>query len=69
MRQTKQAKALRDARAKLGVTSEGLADQLGVEVSTLNSWLLPKSSKAHRTMSKTATLLLARILAEAKRRK
>lgn len=68
-RQTEQAKTLRDARERLGVTSEQLAELLGVELPTLNSWLLPKSSKAHRPMSKTAKLLLVRILADAKRRK
>ena len=69
MRSTAQAKALRNAREKLGVTSEQLAGMLGVGLPTLNSWLLPRSSKAHRPMSKTATLLLGRIVADAKRRK
>lgn len=69
MRSTAQAKALRNAREKLGVTSEQLAGMLGVGLPTLNSWLLPRSSKAHRPMSKTAALLLERIVADAKRRK
>jgi len=68
-RQTGQAKLLRNARDRLEVTSEQLAELLGVELPTLNSWLLPKSSKAHRPMNRTARLLLARILADAKRRK
>lgn len=68
-KQTEQAKLLRDARDKLEVTNEQLAELLGVEVPTLVSWLLPTSSKAHRPMNKTARLLLARILADHRKRK
>jgi hypothetical protein len=68
-KQTEQAKLLRDARDRLEVTNEELAELLGVEPSTLNSWLFPTSSKAHRPMNKTARLLLARILSDAKKRK
>ena len=67
-KQTEQAKTLRNAREKLGVTTEELAELLGVEVPTLNSWLLPTTSKAHRPMNRTAKLLLARILADQRRK-
>lgn len=68
-RQTKQAMVLREARDQLEVTSAELAELLGVEVGTLNSWLLPKYAKAHRPMNRTAKLLLERILTDARRRK
>ena len=62
-----QQKGLRAAQAVLKVTREELADLLGVSLPTLNSWLLPPTSKAFRPMSKTALLLLERILVDAKR--
>jgi DNA-binding transcriptional regulator YiaG len=63
-RQTAQAKLLRDARDKLGMTSEQLAAELGVSLPTLRNWLAPADNKVHREMPLTAKLLLARILAD-----
>lgn len=67
-RQTAQAKMLRDAREALGVTSEELAELLGVSLPTLRNWLAPADNKVHREMPKTAKLLLARILADKPKR-
>ena len=64
MAQTAQAKLLRDAREQLELTSEQLAEELGVSLPTLRSWLLPADNKAHREMPLTAKLLLERILAD-----
>ena len=61
---TNQAKVLRSARVKLEVKSEELAEMLGVSLPTLRSWIAPATSKMHRTMPKTAKLLLDRILAD-----
>ena len=68
-RQPLQAKLLRDARDKLEMTSEQLAAELGVALPTLRNWLAPADNKVHREMPLTAKLLLARILADSKRRK
>jgi DNA-binding transcriptional regulator YiaG len=67
-KQTQQAKLLRDARETLGVTTEQLAELLGVSLPTLRNWLSPPTSRVHREMNLTAKLLLARILADQKRR-
>jgi DNA-binding transcriptional regulator YiaG len=66
-RQTPQAKLIRDAREKLEITSEELADRLGVSLPTLRGWLAPADNKVHREMPLTAKLLLARILADKRR--
>jgi hypothetical protein len=58
MTQTRQAKILRDAKDKLNLTREELATILGVKPITLQSWLLPKGSKGHRVMNRTAMMLL-----------
>lgn len=68
-KETDQAKLLRDARDKLEITTEDLAERLGVSLPTLRSWLLPKGGKAHRPMPKTARLLLGYVMAEAKQSK
>jgi DNA-binding transcriptional regulator YiaG len=68
-KQTEQAKLLRDARDKLEVTSEQLAQLLGVSLPTLRNWLAPPTSKVHREMPLTAKLLLARILADQPRKR
>lgn len=65
-KETEQAALLRAAREKLETTSEDLAERLGVSLPTLNSWLLPKASKAHRPMPKTARLLLDYVVADKK---
>lgn len=65
-KETEQAKLLRAAREKLGVTSEELAELLGVSLPTLRNWLHPATSKAHRGMPETAKLLLAYRLADPK---
>lgn len=57
-KQTEQAKMLRDAREKLGVTNEDLAELLGVEVVTLLSWLRPPEGANYRPMNRTARMLL-----------
>ena len=64
---TNQAKLLRGARDRLDVGTEELAELLGVSLPTLRSWIAPMTSKMHRSMPKTAQLLLDRILADAKR--
>ena len=69
MPETAQAKMLREARDRLGITTEELADELGVSLPTIRNWLTPKTSKVHRKMPKTATLLLARILSEKRKKK
>jgi transcriptional regulator with XRE-family HTH domain len=69
MSEAQQGNLLRQAREKLGLTVEGLADELGVSIHTMRSWLLPEDSKKHRKMPKTARLLLDRIMAEARKKK
>lgn len=64
-----QQKAIRAARTKLGITSEELAERMGVSLPTMRAWLLPKTSKAHRNMPKAAELLLGHILADGKQEK
>ena len=66
-----QAKELRSARVKLKANSAELAEMLGVALPTLRSWIAPATSKMHRSMPRTAQLLLHRILADvtAKRRR
>lgn len=61
---TEQAEVLRAAREQLKVDSAELAELLGVSLPTLRSWIAPTSSKMHRTMPRTAQLLLERILAD-----
>lgn len=68
-RQTQQGKTLREAKEKLGVTSEELAELLGVALPTLHNWLLPAHSARHREMPKTAKLLLAYILKDRRKGK
>lgn len=46
--------------------SEDLAEILGVSLPALRNWMAPADNKVHREMPKTAKLLLARILTEAK---
>jgi transcriptional regulator with XRE-family HTH domain len=57
-KQTEQAKLLREARQRLGLTNDQLAEILGVEPITITGWLLPEESKGHRTMSATARIAL-----------
>jgi transcriptional regulator with XRE-family HTH domain len=61
-----QAALLRRARTALGWTNERMAQELGKSVPTLNAWLAPKRAAKHRTMPASASILLARILAEHK---
>jgi hypothetical protein len=68
MADTEQAKLLKRAKEELGLTSKGLADELGVTLSGFNNWIAPKGSDRYRPMPKTARLLLARILADAKKK-
>ncbi len=66
--ESKQAKKIRAALALLDISKEQLAEQLGVSPHTLSNWLLPPgTSERFRPMSKTAELLLDRIVAEAKK--
>lgn len=69
MADTAQAKILKAARERLDITTEELAEQLGVALPTMRGWLLPTSSKAHRAMPKTAKLLLERIMKDKPRKK
>jgi DNA-binding transcriptional regulator YiaG len=64
--ETDQAKLIRDALDKLGVSIEELAELLGVSAPTVNSWLASSDWKMRREMPLTAKLLLARILADPK---
>lgn len=64
-----QAALLRQARQKLKKTNAELAEALGVSESLMLAWLAPKSSGKHRPMRRPAKLLLAAILADAKRKK
>jgi len=48
----------------IGVTSAEFAEMLGVSLPTLRNWIAPRTSKTHRTMPRTAQLLLDRILAD-----
>lgn len=66
---TEQAEVLRAAREQLKVDSAELAEMLGVSLSTLRSWIAPTSSKVHRSMPRTAQLLLDRILADNRQKK
>jgi DNA-binding transcriptional regulator YiaG len=66
---TEQAEVLRAAREQLKVDSAELAEMLGVSLSTLRSWIAPTSSKVHRSMPRTAQLLLDRILADKRTKK
>ncbi len=61
---TIQAEVLRCAREQLKASSEELAELLGVSLPTLRSWIAPPTSKMHRSMPRTAQLLLDRILAD-----
>ena len=69
MKKFDQAAELRKARKALGVTTEGLAEKLGMSLPAVRSWLTPKTSKAHRTMPRGSRLLLAAILAQHRRAK
>lgn len=62
-----QADTIRGARDTLDITSEELAELLGVSPATLSNWLVPGAR--HRDMPTTAKLLLARILADSRKRK
>lgn len=64
-----QGDLLRDARERLGVTSEELAGLLGVSLPTLQNWLLPEHSARHREMPLMGRKLLAYLLADKKLRK
>ncbi|MBP6421892.1 MAG: hypothetical protein KA271_03260 [Propionivibrio sp.] len=64
-----QADVLRNARDRLKVRSDELAAMLGVSLPTIRSWIAPTTSKVHRSMPKTAQLLLDRILAEPRQKK
>lgn len=64
-----QAALLRQARKTLKKTNAELAEALGVSESLMLAWLAPKSSGKHRPMRRPAKLLLAAILADAKRKK
>jgi DNA-binding transcriptional regulator YiaG len=66
---TNQAEVLRSARERLKVRSSELAEMLGVSLPTLRSWIAPETSKVHRSMPRTAQLLLDRILAEVRQKK
>ena len=66
---TEQAEVLRAARELLKVDSAELAEMLGVSLPALRSWIAPTSSKVHRSMPRTAQLLLDRILADNRQKK
>lgn len=63
---TNQADVLRRARKALKVNSEELAEMLGVSLPTIRNWIAPTTSKMHRSMPRTAELLLERILNDIK---
>jgi predicted DNA-binding transcriptional regulator AlpA len=60
---------LRAARKRLKVNNAELARMLGKSRPTLYSWLAKDTAPMKRTMPESSRLLLARLLADAKRRK
>jgi hypothetical protein len=66
--QQEQAPLLRKARAKLKKTNAEFAESLGVSEATMLAWLAPTTSGKHRNMPRRSRLLLAAILANAKRK-
>lgn len=65
---------LKEKRAKEITSGEtfnsaDLAEVLGVSLPTLRNWLAPADNKVHRDMPETAKRLLARILADERKRK
>lgn len=68
-KQQDQAALLRQASKRLGFTKRELAAALGISAPTLDAWLAPSSALRHRNMPQRSKLLLAAILADAKRKK
>jgi DNA-binding transcriptional regulator YiaG len=62
-KEQEQQAVIRKARQTLGITTEQLAEQLGVSLKTVRSWLEPASSASHRRMPDTARLLLKHLVA------
>lgn len=60
----RQQELLRAARTRLNTTTEDLARRLGKSPAAVNAWLARDSAPMHRTMPKSARLLLAAILAQ-----
>lgn len=60
---------LNDAKKVLGCSWEKIAQELGVDPSTLYSWRADKGAAHYRNMPETARLLLARIVKDAKAKK
>ena len=69
MKNATQQEQLRAARTRLKVSNAELAERLGKSEAAMLAWLAPESSAKHRTMPKSAKLLLAAILADEKRAK
>ena len=42
---------LRELKADYGITTQKVADIMGVSLKAVNSWLLPPGSKSHRNMT------------------
>lgn len=66
---TTQQDQLRAARKALKKTNAELAAEFGKSEAGILAWLAPETSAKHRTMPKAARMLLARIVADAKRKK
>jgi hypothetical protein len=64
-----QQEQLRAARKVLKKTNAELAAEFRKSEAGILAWLAPKTSAKHRTMPAGARLLLARIVADAKRKK
>lgn len=64
-----QADILKAARKALGMTNPELAAALGKSQKAIETWLAPAGAAMRRQMPEGSKLLLARILADAKRKK
>lgn len=66
---TRQEALLKSIREVFELTNDELAKAIGVELDTVLAYLASESSKKRRTMPEADQLVLAAILADAKRRK
>lgn len=64
-----QQEVLKGIRAAFDLSNEELAIALGVRLDTVLAYLAPKTSKKSRVMPEADQLVLANILADAKRKK
>jgi DNA-directed RNA polymerase specialized sigma24 family protein len=65
--QTQQA-LLKNAKSRLGFTTEELAAALGKSAAAIKSWLAPDGSAKHRNMPESAKILLSHVVAAQRKR-